>query len=254
MSKWENTTMTQHGQDMLDALIAGTKKMNITRAVVGSGTVAVTKLATQTEVTGPVQEATLGDVFIVDGAVTIPVIITNTNLNTGYTAKQIGIFAQAEGEEEILFFIAQSDTNGQDIPSKDEPPHGFTAEFHFTIDTGTVNNMTITVNSAGLLTTSVADQRYEKKSVIKTYAITPDMFTGDAFPYTCIMAHGLGSEPVSMPMIDLDITSYDTAEDIEGVEAAYGVLYRATFSSETMTIYAKEIPEVGFAIKVKAVI
>ena len=160
MSKWENTTMTQQGQDLLDALIAGAKKVNITRAVVGSGTVAATKLATQTEVTDPKQEAELGNAIISEGAVTIPVVITNTDLDTGYTAKQIGIFAQAEGEEEILFLISQSDTNGQDIPSKSEPPHGFTAEFNFTLDTGTASELAITVNSTGVLTESRARELF----------------------------------------------------------------------------------------------
>lgn len=253
MSKWENTTMTQQGQDLLDALIAGTKNMNITKAVVGSGTVTATKLATQTEVTDPVQEAKLGDVFIVDGAVTIPVIITNTELEEGYTAKQIGIFAQAEGEEEVLFFIAQSDSKGQDIPSKDEPPHGFTAEFHFTIDVGTATNLTITVNSAGILTTAVADARYEKKSVIKKYVITPGMFTGDAFPYTCTLAHELGAEPASMPLVDVQLSEYETQEEVEAAELAYGSVYRVAFDAETMVLYGKEKPETGYTMVVKAV-
>lgn len=254
MSKWENTTMTQQGQNLLDTLIAGVKDMHITRAVVGSGTVNATKLATQTGVTNPVQEAYLGDISIVDGAVTLPVIITNTDLEEGYTAKQIGIYAQAEGDEEILFFIAQSDSKGQDIPSKNEPPHGFTAEFDFVVDTGTANDMTITVNSAGLLTISLANQLYERKSVEKTYAINPAMFVGDAFPFTCTLAHGLGKEPGAMPLVDVQLSTYETQEQVEEAETAYSMVYRIAFDEESMTLYGKDKPETGYTIVVKAVI
>lgn len=245
--------MTMQGQDLLDALIAGQKQMKITRAVVGSGTVSATLLAMQTGVTTPVQEATLNNIIVDDGTVTIPVIITNLDLEVGYTATQIGIYAQADSEEEILFFIAQSDSKGLDIPSKNEPPHGFTAEFHFTLDTGTASDLAITVNAAGILTAAVADQRYEKKSVVKTYTIKPALFAGTAFPYTYTVAHDLGGEPSSMPLVDVQLSGYATQEEVEAAEVAYSTVYRVAFGAENMVLYAKEVPETEYTIVVKAV-
>lgn len=254
MSKWEHTTITQQGQDMLDKLIAGGTAMNITRAVVGSGTVNATKLAMQTDVTDPVREVNLGHFHTENGAVTIPVIITNVGLKEGYTAKQIGVYAQTDDGEEILFFIAQSDTKGLDIPSENQPPHSFTAEYEFVIDTGVAHDLTITVNASGFITVTMADRRYEKKAILKKYEITPEMFEGEAFPFVCTLDHGLGGEPSSAPLVDLDITSYTTVEDIEAVERSYGFLYRASFNSTEMKLYAKEIPYVCFTVIVKAVV
>ena len=245
--------MTMQGQDLLDALIAGQKQMKITRAVVGSGTVAATVLNMQTAVTDPVQEAALNDVVVADGTVMIPVVITNMNLEVGYTAKQVGIYAQADNEEEILFFIAQSDAKGLDIPSKNEPPHGFTAEFHFTLDTGTATNLQITVNSAGLLTAAVADQRYEKKAVVKTYTIKPALFAGTGFPYTYTVAHELGAEPSSMPLVDVQLSGYATQEEVEAAEMAYSTVYRVAFDAENLVLFAKEVPETEYTLVVKAV-
>ena len=245
--------MTSQAQDLLDALIAGQKEMKITRAVVGSGTVAPTQLILQTEVTNPVQDAALSDVVVADGAVMIPVVITNTGLETGYTATQIGVYAQVDEGDEILFFIAQSDSTGLYIPAETEPPHGFTAEFNFTVDTGTATDLSITVNAAGFITLAVGDLRYEKKAIVKTYTIEPALFSGTGFPYTYTVAHNLGGEPSSMPLVDVQLSGYETQEEVEAAEMAYSTVYRVSFDAETMVLYAKEVPATAYILVVKAV-
>lgn len=161
MATWENTTVTQNGQNLLNGLIAGNKKMTITRAVAGTSTVPITELILQTDVKDQAQTAELGNVQIHEDHVVIPVIISNIGLATGYTAKQVGVYAQAEGEAEILFFLAQS-TVGQAVPSQTDSPHGFTAEFHFTIAVSNASELNITVNTNGILTQALADERYLK--------------------------------------------------------------------------------------------
>lgn len=95
----------------------------------------------------------------------------------------------------------------------------------------------------------------EKSSneVTKTYTVTPEMWVGSAFPYTCPITHGLGGEPTSKPLVDLDVSSYTSLSDIEAVESAYNNLYRVTFDASKMTLYSKDIPDVSFKIIVKVV-
>jgi hypothetical protein len=89
--------------------------------------------------------------------------------------------------------------------------------------------------------------------VIKTYTITPEMWVGSAFPYTCPVTHGLGGEPASKPFVDVDLSSYTVLEDVEEVESAYCNLYRVTFDATRMVLYSKEIPEVSYTLIVKVV-
>lgn len=90
--------------------------------------------------------------------------------------------------------------------------------------------------------------------VIKTYKITPAMWLGTTFPYTCPVTHGLGGEPTSKPLVDLDVSSYTSLSEIEAVESAYNNLYRVTFDGSKMTLYSKGIPDVSFTLVVKVVI
>ncbi len=90
--------------------------------------------------------------------------------------------------------------------------------------------------------------------VIKTYTISPDMWAGTAFPYTCPVTHGLGGEPTSKPLVDLDLSTYTVLEDIEAVESSYCNLYRVTFDATKMVLYSKVIPEVSYTLVVKAVV
>jgi hypothetical protein len=89
--------------------------------------------------------------------------------------------------------------------------------------------------------------------VIKTYTISPDMWAGTAFPFTCRVTHELGGEPTSMPLVDLDVSSCTEMDEVMEVESAYNNLYRVTFDTSIMTLYSKDIPEVSFTITVKVV-
>lgn len=100
---------------------------------------------------------------------------------------------------------------------------------------------------------ALADSGNAGNEVIKTYTITPDMWLGSAFPFTCRVTHELGGEPASMPLVDLDVSSCTEMDEVMDVESAYNNLYRVTFDSSIMTLYSKDIPEVSFKITVKAV-
>lgn len=94
----------------------------------------------------------------------------------------------------------------------------------------------------------------EGSETVKSYTVTPDMWLGTEFPYTCKVTHELGKEPTSAPLVDVDFSSYTVLADLEDAETAYSCLYRVTFDSSIMTLYAKELPTASFTLIVKAVI
>lgn len=89
--------------------------------------------------------------------------------------------------------------------------------------------------------------------IVKTIATVPEMWDGTEFPYTCTVAHKLGGEPSTRPLIDLDTSSCSTLEDVEDVESAYNHLYKATFDATNVTLYSKEVPQAGYKIIIKVV-
>lgn len=89
--------------------------------------------------------------------------------------------------------------------------------------------------------------------VVNTIATLPEMWVGSEFPYTCTVAHNLGSEPSTKPLVDLDVSSYTTVDEIEQAESAYNLLYKVTFDETYMVLYSKEVPKIGYSVIVKVV-
>lgn len=148
MNTWSNAVITTKGVALLAKLIAG-NTLTITKAQSGSGSVAVSQLVSQTAVTSPQQTLTFRTVSYPEtGKAALPVYLTNENLATGYTATQIGIFAQDPDDGEILFFIAQAASgSGTNIPSSSEMT-AFTAEWTFYFQYGDADSVTVTVDPA----------------------------------------------------------------------------------------------------------
>ncbi len=96
--------------------------------------------------------------------------------------------------------------------------------------------------------------RSSASETVKSYNVLPEMWVGTEFPYTCTFTHKLGGEPTSQPLVDLDLSSYSTLDNVEAVEYAYGLMYRCTFDATNIVLYSKEIPETAYKITVKAVI
>lgn len=154
MNIWNNAVITEQGLALEAKLIAG-NTLTITKAQSGSGTVSVSDLATQTAVTNPVQTLNFRTVSYPEtGEAAVPVYLVNDTLTTGYTATQIGIFADDPDDGEILYFIAQADSGtGTTVPSNTEMP-GYTAEWTFYFTYGQADSVTVTVDPSNTVSES----------------------------------------------------------------------------------------------------
>ena len=120
MNIWENAVITQQGFALQSKLIAG-NTLDITKIQIGTGTVSVSLLYKQTALQSV--KKTLSQVTSItypeEGKCAVKINITNDDVTTGYTAQQIGFFADDPDDGEILYFIAQAESGqGTVIPSK----------------------------------------------------------------------------------------------------------------------------------------
>lgn len=166
MATWNNTTKTLAGLALDQALLSGELPLKLTKAKSGKGKVNATQLASQTDVSEPVQELSLKDAIFYtdDTTVTIPVTLSNSGLQTAYNLYQIGIYAQGTDGADVLYIIAQTDeTDGEAVPSWAESP-GFTIDWNFAINNANSNSVEVTLNESDKITLAQGDTRYAKKS------------------------------------------------------------------------------------------
>lgn len=150
MNIWANTVMTQKGLALQTKLIEGTR-LQITRAVVGTGFVTPGLLNQQTAVSGEKRELSFRPVtYPEEGRCTLAVHLDNDELTEGYMATQVGIYAMDPDEGEIVYFIAQATSadKGTEIPSASESP-GYTAEWTFYVQYGQADEVTVMVDPEG---------------------------------------------------------------------------------------------------------
>lgn len=151
MYKWENAVLTMKGMALLAKLTSG-HTLSLIRAVTGTGYVLPDILKFQTGVTDEKQELSFAaQSYPEDGMCAVPVRLFNTGLPSGYTAKQIGIYAMDPDDGEILFLIAQAaDGEGTDIPSETEMP-GYSAEWTFYLMYGQADGVTVNVDPSNMV-------------------------------------------------------------------------------------------------------
>ena len=158
MNVWANATLTIKGRALLAKLTQG-NTLDITDAVTGAGFVEIedpndpVELRFQTAVSDPKQHLKAKPVSYPDtGRCDLPLILTNEGLETGYEARQVGVFATDPDDGEILFLIAQSvdaDT-GTHIPSETEMP-GYSAEWVFRLQYGQADGVHVTVDPSNTI-------------------------------------------------------------------------------------------------------
>lgn len=156
---WSSAELTDSGLELLSKLING-GKLTITRAAVGSGTVAADELYAQTELTDPINApvSIAGSKELPEkSGRTIFVQVRNSGVTEAVRMRQIGIFAQTDSESEVLLAIMQ-DEIGEEIPSYAEFPD-FLIEFNAVLVIARTNNITVMTDSGAVATLNMVNER-----------------------------------------------------------------------------------------------
>lgn len=153
MNIWTNTIFTEKGLALMSKLTQGVS-LKITKAAAGAGFVTPGMLVKETDITDQKQELAIQPASYPEtGKCAITVALKNEGMEKGYTATQVGLFAEDPDEGEILLIISQStdaDT-GTIVPSETEMA-GFSSEWTFYLHYGQADGVSVTVDPAGMVT------------------------------------------------------------------------------------------------------
>ena len=115
---WDNAIITNAGVEMLKDVLEG-GVMTLDYASGGAGTVSPAALMNQTAVSEEKAMYEIVGFNNITGGKRLNILITNENLSTGYTMKQLGIWAHIGSGNTALLAIMQ-DSDGIAIPSESE--------------------------------------------------------------------------------------------------------------------------------------
>lgn len=158
MDTWENRVITAKGLALQTKLFAG-NTLTITRAVTGTGYVTPALLKDQTAVSGEKQTLEFRNkTYPEESKCALPCRLSNQGLAEGYTAMQVGIYANDPDEGEILYAIAQATSGeGTVVPSETESP-GFVAEWQFIFGFGQADSVELSVSPSYTATIEMIEE------------------------------------------------------------------------------------------------
>lgn len=152
MANWSGLMLTRKGELLHAKVEINLCKLHLTKIKLGSGVLEDgQQLETLTDLIRPQQTVGIGSVTDnKDGTVTIEGIITNADLETGYTVTEMGLFATDPDKGEILYAITR-DAHPDYLPAKG----GATIvaqEFNLSIGITNAANVTATIHMGSLAT------------------------------------------------------------------------------------------------------
>ena len=165
MNTWSNTVLTENGRALLAKLTQG-NTLKITKAETGPQFYVPVLLHTTKFIPTPKQTLSFKPVSYPEiGKCAITVSLTNEGLTEGYTAVQVGMYAEDPDEGEILLFIAQaaSAQYGTVVPSEEEMP-GYSAEWTFYLQYGQANGVSVVVDPSNTVTRQEMEKFVEENA------------------------------------------------------------------------------------------
>lgn len=150
--EWNNYCVTNAGVEVLKKAIGG-KKVTITAAKSGTDTVPESELKEQSVLSGTVRNATIANATNQPEGYRVTLRVTNTGVKSSYIFKQLGLFATAEDESEVLFAILQSE-NGETVPDESEL---YTYDVSLIIAISDTSNITVNVDKTSYVTEEELD-------------------------------------------------------------------------------------------------
>ena len=150
--EWNNYCVTNAGVEVLKKAIGG-KKVTITAAKSGTDTVPESERKEQSVLSGTMRNATIANATNQPEGYRVTLRVTNTGVKSSYIFKQLGLFATAEDESEVLFAILQSE-NGETVPDESEL---YTYDVSLIIAISDTSNITVNVDKTSYVTEEELD-------------------------------------------------------------------------------------------------
>ena len=159
-SIYPNTRLTNYGRELIARSQATGKKLQYIKLVTGDGQLDNQNIDTMTSVLAPKLECpfTSNGEFVGDGQFRIEFAVSNSTVNSGFFARELGVYANLEGESDSaakLIAYSNGGNYASYIPSKETPINS--KVFSLDVVIGNSTNVTIKKIDAAYLTRGALD-------------------------------------------------------------------------------------------------
>ena len=159
-SIYPNTRLTNYGRELIARSQATGKKLQYIKLVTGDGQLDNQNIYTMTSVLAPKLECpfTSDGEFVGDGQFRIEFAVSNSTVNSGFFARELGVYANLEGESDSaakLIAYSNGGNYASYIPSKETPINS--KVFSLDVVIGNSTNVTVKKIDAAYLTRGALD-------------------------------------------------------------------------------------------------
>lgn len=159
-SIYPNTRLTNYGRELIARSQATGKKLQYIKLVTGDGQLDNQNIDTMTSVIAPKLECpfTSNGEFVGDGQFRIEFAVGNSTVNSGFFARELGVYANLEGESDSaakLIAYSNGGNYASYIPSKETPINS--KVFSLDVVIGNSTNVTVKKIDAAYLTRGALD-------------------------------------------------------------------------------------------------
>ena len=159
-SIYPNTRLTNYGRELIARSQATGKKLQYIKLVTGDGQLDNQNIDTMTSVLAPKLECpfTSAGEFVGDGQFRIEFAVGNSTVNNGFFARELGVYANLEGESDSaakLIAYSNGGNYASYIPSKETPINS--KVFSLDVVIGNSTNVTVKKIDAAYLTRGALD-------------------------------------------------------------------------------------------------
>lgn len=159
-SIYPNTRLTNYGRELIARSQATGKKLQYIKLVTGDGQLDNQNIDTMTSVLAPKLECPFTSVgeFVGDGQFRIEFAVGNSTVNSGFFARELGVYANLEGESDSaakLIAYSNGGNYASYIPSKETPINS--KVFSLDVVIGNSTNVTVKKIDAAYLTRGALD-------------------------------------------------------------------------------------------------
>ena len=139
MAKYPSISQTKNGRILIAKSNATGKALVPIKVVAGDGRLTNQKIETMDNLINPLLELPFASPgrFIKDGQFQLDFALSNKNLEHGFRAREVGIFAKLDGEDDsmaVMIAYTNGDDYGSYIPAKDTPINSKVFEITITVD------------------------------------------------------------------------------------------------------------------------
>ena len=209
MAKWEGGVLTAAGRKLLAKVETGAV-LKLTKLQVGDGDETKDDIEKLTALKSPRKDIPITNTSADDGVCEVSGILRSADIEEGFYARELGLFAMDPDEGEILYMLCL------DLAPDFVPPKSLcsyvTAEYSMYIGVSSTDNFTINIDSDGLATVRQIQKEarcLQRETSYKLGDMLYDTRLRPGFFLKCIQAGTTSADGVTINRLTLNDTIQD---------------------------------------------